>query len=41
MKGVVEQVVDLFRTPVSGVLELLDGYHLEALYQVAILRTVV
>ena len=36
-----KQVVDLFRAPVSGVLELLDGYHHEALYQVAILRTVV
>ena len=41
MKEALEQVVDLFRAPVSGVLELLDGYHHEALYQVAILRTVV
>ena len=41
MKEALKQVVDLFRAPVSGVLELLDGYHHEALYQVAILRTVV
>ena len=36
-----EQVVELFRAPVSGVLELLDGHHREALYQVVLLRTVV
>jgi len=41
MTEALKQVVELFRAPVSGVLELLDGYHHEALYQVAILRTVV